>query len=137
MSPGQSTEICLRGEAKEAVSMQNLVRRLYRRAKKIEALYQEVDKLHNLILVPTPEEFEEMVSGKRPLTLEALLIGVLDKSLFHLSEANVVIDYFRPYTPKSLGKGTHARWRTELEERIRREVKWRAQGPSAPLVEEE
>lgn len=133
MGPGQNTEICLRGEAKETVSMQNIVRRLYRRVKKIEALYQEVDKLHELIPVPTPEEFEEMVSGKRPLTLEVLLIGVLGKSLFHLSEANVVIDYFRPYTSKSLGKGTHARWRAELAERIRREVKWRAQGPPAPL----
>ena len=113
--------------------MQNLVRRLYRRVKKIEALYQEINKLQELIPAPTPEEFEEMVSGKRPLTLEVLLIGVLEKSLFHLSEANVVIDYFRPYTPKSLGKGTHARWRTELAERIRREVRWCTQGTLFPV----
>jgi len=117
----------MRGEERGAVSMQNIVRRLNRRVKKIEALYEEVDKLHDLIPAPTPEEFEEMVRGKRPLTMEVLLIGVLGKSLFHLSEATVVIDYFRPYTPKSVGKDRHAFWR-ELAERIRWEVKWRAEG---------
>ncbi len=86
-----------------------------------------------MIPPPTPEEFEEMVSGKRPLTMEVLLIGVLGKSLFHLSEANGVIDYFRPYTPKSLGKGRHVFWRKDLAERLRWEVKWRAEGPPAPL----
>ena len=123
----------MNGEEKGSVSMQNVVRRLFRRAKKIEALYQEIDKLHELIPLPTPEEFEEMMSGNRPLTLEALLFGVLGQSLFYLSEANVTIDYFRPYTPKSLGKRTHIFWRTDLKDRIRREINWRAQHPPVPL----
>lgn len=122
----------MKGEERGSVSMQNIVRRLNLRVKKIEALYEEVDKLHDLIAAPTPEEFEEMVRGKRPLTMEVLLIG---KSLFHLSEATVVIDYFRPYTPKSLGKDRHTFWR-ELAERIRWEVKWRAEGPPVRLDEE-
>jgi hypothetical protein len=126
----------MRGEGNGVVSMQNIVRRLNRRVKKIEALYQEVDELHDMIPAPTPEEFEEMVSGRRPLTMEVLLIGVLGKSLFHLSETNVVIDYFRPYTPKSLGKDRHVFWR-ELAERIRWEVKWRTEGHPAPLDEED
>jgi hypothetical protein len=133
MPPEQSTETRLRTEEREAVSMKNIVRRLKLRVKKIDALYQEVSKLHDLIPVPTPEEFEEMESGKRPLTLEVLLIGVLSKSLFHLSEANVIIDYFRPYTPKLLGKGTHVRWRVELAENIRREVRWHAQSLLVPV----
>lgn len=116
--------------------MQNIVRRLLRRTKKIEALYQEIDKLHELIPLPTPEEFEEMMKGKRPLTMEVLLYGVIDRSLFYLSEANVVIDYYRPYTPKSLGKDRHTFWR-DLAENIRREVKWRAEGPPVPLDEED
>jgi len=116
--------------------MQNIVRRLKRRVKKIEALYEEVDRLHDLIPLPTPEEFEEMISGKRPLTMEVLLYGVIGRSLFYLSEANVVIDYYRPYTPKSLGKDRHRFWR-DLAENIRREVKWHAEGHSVPLEEED
>ena len=116
--------------------MQNIVRRLLRRTKKIEALYQEIDKLHELIPLPTSEEFEEMMSGKRPLTMEVLLYGVIGRSLFYLSEANVVIDYYRPYTPKSLGKDRHRSWR-DLAENIRREVKWRAEDPPFPLDREE
>jgi len=112
--------------------MQNIVRRLSRRTKKIEALYQEIDRLHELIPLPTPEEFEEMMNGKRPLTMEVLLHGVIGRSLFYLSEANVVIDYYRPYTPKSLGKDRHKFWR-DLAENIRREVRWRAQGPATSL----
>ena len=121
MGPEQNIETCLKGEAKEAVPMQNIVRRLKRRIKKIEVLYQEVDELYDLM----------------PLTLEVLLIGVLGKSLFHLSEANVVIDHFRPYTLKSLGKGTHVFWRAEFADRIRREVRWHAQDPPVPLDREE
>ena len=113
------------------VSPQNIVRRLYRRVKKIEALYQEIDEIYDLIPAPTPEEFEEMASGKQPLTLEVLLIGVLGRCLFHLSEANVVIDYYGPYTLRSLAKGRH-KW-PDLADQIRREVKWRAEGLPAPL----
>jgi hypothetical protein len=116
--------------------MQNVVRRLFRRVKKIKALYQEIDTLYDLVPAPTPEEFEEMASGKRPLTLEVLLLGVLGRCLFHLSEANVVIDHYRPYTERSLGDGTHEYWR-DLADRIRWEVKWRAEGPPAPLEGEE
>ena len=119
------------------MSAQNTVRRLFRRAKKIETLYQEIDKLYELIPLPTPEEFEEMMGGTRPLTLEVLLFGVLGQSLFYLSEANVTIDYFRPYTPKSLGRSTHIFWRTDLADRIRREINWRAQHPPIPLDEED
>lgn len=144
MAPIQNTETRrvpvtggLRGEETRTVSPQNIARRLSRRVKKIEALYQEIDKLHDMIPAPTPEEFEEMASGKRPLTLEVLLLGVLGRCLFHLSEANVVIDYYRPYTPQSLGKERHKFWRTELTDRIRREVKWRAEGPPVPLEGEE
>ena len=117
--------------------MQNIVRRLLRRTKKIEALYQEIDKLHDLIPAPTPEEFEEMVRGKRPLTLEVLLLGVLGRSLYHLSEANVVIDHYRPYTERSLGKGMHRFWQTDFVDYLRREVRWRAEGPPLPLEEED
>lgn len=137
MVPAQSTETRPKDEETKAVSPQNIVRRLSRRVKKIKALYEEVDELYDLIPAPTPEEFEEMVSGRRPLTLEVLLIGVLGRCLFHLSEANVVIDYYRPYTPQSLGKERHKFWRTDLAERIRWEVKWRAEGPPVPLEGEE
>jgi len=117
-------------DEKRAVSPQNIVRRLYRRVKRIEALYQEIDELYDLIPAPTPEEFDEMASGKQPLTLEVLLIGVLGRCLFHLSEANVVIDYYRPYTPRSLSKGRH-KWR-DFADQIRREVRWRAERLPAP-----
>jgi hypothetical protein len=137
MAPVQNTETLPKDEEKKAVSPQNIVRRLSRRMKKIEALYQEIDELHDMIPAPTPEEFEEMASGKRPLTLEVLLLGVLGRCLFHLSEADVVIDYYRPYTPQSLGKERHKFWRTDLAERIRWKVKWRAEGPSALLKGEE
>jgi len=71
-----------------------------------------------------------MASGKQPITLEVLLIGVLGRCLFHLSEANVVIDYYRPYTPRSLAKRRH-KWR-DFAGQIRREVKWRAERLPAP-----
>jgi len=80
MAPGQSTETHLRDEEKGAVSMQNIVRRLSRRMKKIEALYQEIDKLHDLIPAPTPEEFEEMASGR--LLLKSSSSGFLADALF-------------------------------------------------------
>ena len=110
------------------VPLQNVLRRLSRRVKKIEALHQEIDQLYDLISAPAPEEFEEMARGKRALTLEVLLLGVIGQCLYHLSESKAVIDHFRPYTPRSVGKGTHRFWRTELMNRIRQEVKWRAEG---------
>lgn len=127
----------MRDEEKGTVSVQNIVRRLDRRVKKIEALYQEIDKLHDMIPAPKQEGFEDMASGSRPLTLEVLLIGVLGQCLFHLSEASATVDYYRPYTLKSLGKGTHGYWRTDLADRIRGEVKWRAEGPPVLLEGEE
>jgi len=82
MAPGQSTETGLRVEEKEAVSPQNIVRRLYRRVKRIEALYQEIDKLHDMIPAPTPEEFEEMASGRRPLPWKFSSSGFLVDACF-------------------------------------------------------
>ena len=96
-----------------------------RRLLDLATLAEEVEKLRELIPVPTPEEFEEMVRGERPLTLEVLLLGVLGESLFHLNEAAATIDYYRPFTEEALETGTHARWRENLADRIRREVEER------------
>lgn len=119
----------MRAQKKEDVSTKHIVRLLHRRGREIEALRRKLEKLYRLVPFPTPEEYEEIAGGKRPLTLEVLLLGVIDESLFYLSEAGVTIKYYRPYTKRALGKGTHKYWLENLGHRIRREVKWRAEGP--------
>src|SRR5215210_22629 len=115
------------------ISAEIIVRRLYRRMRRIEKLYREVEALHDLVPVPTPEEFEEIVRGTKPLTLEVLLLGVLDRTMFHLSEARNAIDRYRPYSPSSLGKGVQQFWYQNLGAAIEHEVRFRAKGP--PPVE--
>ena len=123
----------MKAKKKEDASTKRIVRLLHRRRQEIEALYRKLEKLYRLVPSPTPEEYEEIANGKRPLTLEVLLLGVLSQSLFYLSEAGVTIGYYRPYTKRALGKGTHEYWLKNLGHLIRREVKWRVEGPKLAM----
>lgn len=120
---------------KQQPSTSTIVRRLRQKVPRITALYQEVDELYRQISAPTPEEYRDIESGRSPLTLEVLLIGVLGQAMYNLSEANVTIDYYRPYTEKGLGTGTQWRWKEQLGNRIEREVAWRARRAKAASEE--
>ena len=108
------------------IVLRNMNRRLRRRLKRIDSLYDELQKLEELIEAPTPNELDEMVSGLRPLTLEALMIGAIALASYHLSEARVVLDRYSPYTPTALAKAKHF-WRSDIKKYLADVVRFRAE----------
>lgn len=108
------------------ILLRNMNRRLRRRLKRIATLYDELQELEELIEVPTPKEFDEMVRGLRPLTPEALMIGAIALASYHLSEARVVLDRYSPYTPTALARAKHF-WRSDIQKYLADAVWFRAE----------
>lgn len=102
-----------------------VVRRLCRRMRDIEMLYEELRRLEEQIGAPTPEELDEIVHARRPLTLDALLGGVIAKASFHLDEARRVIDDYRPYTHQGAARVEPCFWRPDLKKSIENRVERR------------
>jgi hypothetical protein len=121
----------------EYVPLKNINLRLRRRMQQVATLYKELQELEDMIAAPTPEEFEEMLRGTCPLTLEALMIGVIADASFHLSEAGVIVDRYGPYTPAAFAKAKHPFWRSHLKEVLGFVVRFRAEGPAIPLDRDE
>jgi len=128
-------------------------RRVRRQMREIDRLCQALDRMIEQLTVPTQEELGEMLSGIRPLTLETLLLGVLGRSQFLLTEAWAQMDRYAPYTPAAFSRGHHRQWQEELKQALLNIVRLRtpnqgqtacsttrpsssspAQGPCSPRV---
>lgn len=101
-------------------------RRLFRIAKAAKELYQELKALERTLPAPTPAEFEEMRKGRQPLTLGALLIGVVGKVAFYLSEVSDTVEDYRPYSEQGAAASSRPLWERDLEASIKWAVELRA-----------
>jgi len=77
-------------------------RHLFGIMKTLDALVEELNTLEGRLPVPSRDSYSRMIAGAAPLTLDAVVLGVLQSVRKSLSHATMIISDNRHHTPGSL-----------------------------------
>jgi hypothetical protein len=105
-------------------ALNSQIRRIMR---ELDRLSEELEDLKGRIPVPTDSDVEAMLSQERDITLEALLLGVLQRAAFYVSEASVVLESYAPYTTTAPRRAEKGLWRLYLKAALQTAVRFRGE----------
>ena len=120
--------------ATDHVSIRALRRRLRSARKAVRLLDQELMVLTDGIPCPSGDELRAMLSRKAPLTLEALLVGLVNLGQFHVEEAEETLTLALMASPRSLNSDFRFWWlRSDLRQSLANVLAGRTRkGKAAP-----
>jgi hypothetical protein len=113
-------------------ALNNQIRRIMR---DLDRLSEELEDLKGRVPVPANSDVEAMLSQERDITLDALLLGVLQRAAFYVSEASVVLDSYAPYTPTAPRRAEKGLWRLYLKTPLQTAVRFRGEKSVAPSAD--
>jgi hypothetical protein len=113
-------------------ALNNQIRRIMR---DLDRLSEELEDLKGRIPVPANSDVEAMLSQERDITLDALLLGVLQRAAFYVSEASVVLDTYAPYTAAAPRRAEKGLWRLYLKAPLQTAMRFRGEKCVAPSAD--
>ena len=120
--------------ATDQVSIRALRRRLRAARKAVRLLDQELMALTDGIACPSGDELKAMLNRKAPLTVDALLVGLVNLSQFHVEEAEETLNLALMASPHSLNSDFRFWWlRSDLRQSLANVMAGRTRkGKAAP-----
>jgi hypothetical protein len=113
-------------------ALNNQIRRIMR---DLDRLSEELEDLKGRVPVPANSDVEAMLSQERDITLDALLLGVLQRAAFYVSEASVVLDTYAPYTTAAPRRAEKGLWRLYLKAPLQTAMRFRREKSVAPSAD--